>query len=54
MGAAFIGALAMANRYRWQILAERRREEAKEAVLFGVFVPVAIVLFSVSFVLLNS
>lgn len=47
MGAAFIGAYKMANRYRWQILAERRREEAREAVIFGFFVPVAIVLFSI-------
>lgn len=37
----------MANRYRWQILAERRREEAKEAVLFGLFLPLAIVIFSI-------
>ena len=54
MGAAFIGACFMANRYRWEILAAKRREEAKEAVLFGVFLPLAIVIFSVSFVLLNS
>ena len=43
----------MANRYRWQILAEKRRQEAKEAVIFGVFLPLAIVIFSVSFILLN-
>ncbi len=35
------------NRYKWQILAERRREEAKEAIIFGVFLPVAIVIFSI-------
>lgn len=37
----------MANRYRWEILAAKRREEAKEAVLFGVFLPLAIILFSI-------
>ena len=42
------------NRYRWEILAESRKREAVESVIFGVFVPVAIVIFSVSFVLLNS
>ena len=49
MGAAFIGAFAMAmkNRFRWEILAAKRREEAKEAVLFGIFLPVAIILFSI-------
>lgn len=42
-----MGAFLMANRYRWEILAEKRRQEAKEAVIFGFFVPVAIVLFSI-------
>lgn len=37
----------MANRYRWEILAEKRRQEAKEAVIFGVFLPLAIVIFSI-------
>ena len=36
-----------ANRYRWQILAEKRREEAREAVIFGFFLPLAIVIFSI-------
>lgn len=42
------------NRYRWEILAEARKREAVESVIFGIFVPVALVLVSVSFVLLNS
>lgn len=38
----------MANRYRWEILAESRKREAKEAVSFGVFLPIAIIVFSIA------
>ena len=39
--------MAKQNRFRWEILAEKRREEAREAVLFGFFLPLAIILFSI-------
>jgi hypothetical protein len=35
------------NRFRWEILAEKRRQEAKEAIIFGFFLPLAIISISI-------
>ena len=37
----------MGNRFRWEIMAERRRKEAAADIIFGVFIPLAIVSFSI-------
>lgn len=37
----------MANRYRWEILAESRKREAQIDILLGLILPIAIISFSI-------